>query len=99
LVLPDDQKDPRYDRDAHHAAFLAFLQFLKANLSAQTAIRVDGAWASQTSALQGMAEFGVPDMVLREDNLKFHLASLAGQIGKTRMPQDYTGFGFGDWQA
>ena len=128
LVLPDDQTDPSYDRDAHHAAFLAFLQFLKANLSAQTAIRVDAAWASQMSILKGLAEFGLPDMVLREDNLKFHLASLAGQIGKTRMPdiksktdplydklaavydpqieeaarlayaQDYTGFGFGDWQ-
>lgn len=86
LVLPEDQKDPTYDRDAHHAAFLAFLQFLKANLSAQTAIRVDNAWASQTSLLQGISEFGVPDMILREDNLRFHLATLAGQIGKTKMP-------------
>jgi len=64
LVLPDDQTDPSYDRDAHHAAFLAFLQFLKANLSAQTAIRVDAAWASQMSILKGLAEFGLPDMVL-----------------------------------
>lgn len=86
LVLPDDHKDPKYDKAAHRDAFLAFLEFLRANLSAQTAIRVDGAWASQMTILQGIAEFEMPDMLLREENLRFHLASLAGQIGKTAMP-------------
>jgi len=86
LKLPDDHRDPAYQKNDHREAFLAFLHFVKANLSSQTAIRVDGAWASQMSILQGIAEHGLPDMLLREDNLRYNLATLAGQIGKTAMP-------------
>jgi hypothetical protein len=84
--LPVSEDDPTYDDGAHHSAFLAFLKFLKGNLSGQTAIRVDGAWASQTALLQGIAGFAPLDMILREQNIRFELASLAGQIGKTSMP-------------
>lgn len=75
-----------YDLKAHRLAFLAFLRFLRNNLSAQTAVRTDAAWASQSSLLQGMAEFGVADVVARETGLRGHLAWLAGQIGRTTMP-------------
>jgi LPS sulfotransferase NodH len=87
VPLPDDPSANSYDTAAHHAAFLAWLKFLKANLGAQTALRVDGAWASQLSLLQGMTLFRMPDMILREDRLRGDLAMLAGQLGRTSMPE------------
>ena len=90
VEVPDGGAVPEtdivYDMQAHRKAFLAFLKFLRANLSAQTAIRTDAAWASQLSLLQGMAEFGVADMIAREGSLRGDLARLAGQIGRTTMP-------------
>ncbi len=87
VPLPNDPADDSYDNAAHRDAFLAWLAFLKANLNAQTALRVDGAWASQLEMLQGMSTFGVPDMILREDRLRGDLAMLAGQLGRTSMPE------------
>jgi hypothetical protein len=86
LPIPKDAPGPQYDRAAHRTAFLAFLTFLKANLAAQTSIRVDGTWATQAAVLQGLAGFAPPDLVLREDRLREDLAILAAQIGKTTMP-------------
>ena len=86
LELPDDPGDPGYDNAAHREAFGGFLRFVKANLAAQTGIRVDTAWGTQHGALQGMAEFAVPDLVLREDDLRSGLAMLAHQIGEKQMP-------------
>ena len=70
-----------YGPDAHRAAFLAFLQFLKGNLNGQTSIRVDPAWATQSSLMQGMAQFALPDMVVRAERLTEELAVLAAQVG------------------
>lgn len=90
LELPDHgampETDPNYDMAAHRTAFLSFLTFLRSNLSAQTSLRVDPAWATQLSLLQGMTEFGPPDMILREGRLRRDLALLAGQIGRKSMP-------------
>jgi hypothetical protein len=69
LPIPDDANDPSYDLSAHHDAFLAFLTFLEGNLGGQTSIRVDGAWATQTAVLQGMATIIVPQKVVHSDDL------------------------------
>jgi len=91
LPIPDEgaepETDPDYTMKAHAEAFLSWLQFLKGNLSAQTAIRVDGAWASQLTLLQGMANFGLPDMILREDRIRGDFAMLAAQLGLESMPE------------
>jgi len=84
---PAPETDAAYDMKAHRTAFLGFLKFLKGNLQAQTATRVDGSWATQLSLLQGMADFGLPDMILREDHLRVDLAMLAGQVGRETMPK------------
>ncbi|RKF16246.1 nodulation protein NodH [Roseovarius spongiae] len=81
LPIPGPGPDESWDRRAHHTAFIAFLEFLKANLRGQTSVRVDAAWASQVSVLQGMAQFVLPDMVLREEEMVLHLAALAKQAG------------------
>lgn len=83
---PFRDPDGSYDDAAHKAAFTAFLEFLQKNLTGQTAVRVDPAWASQLSLLQGMAEFGLPDMIVREERLEDDLAILCAQIGRTTMP-------------
>ena len=71
---------------AHHAAFLAFLGFLKANLAGQTAIRVDPHWATQAAVIEGMAQFGPPDVILREEDMRAGLAALARQVGYAEPP-------------
>lgn len=83
---PDLTNVSDYDVTAHAKAFLGFLNFLRNNLSAQTSIRVDPSWASQTTLLQGMAQFAVPDMVLREDDLQESLGFLARQVGVSDPP-------------
>lgn len=84
---PVPETDTAYDMAAHRTAFLSWLKFLKGNLSAQTSLRVDASWASQLSVLQGMATYGIPDMILREQDLERDLAVLAAQVGKSKMPR------------
>tara|TARA_B110000091_G_C13716710_1_gene432917 strand:- start:646 stop:891 length:246 start_codon:yes stop_codon:yes gene_type:complete len=72
---------------AHWTAFLSWLVFLKANLGGQTASRVDGSLTSQLTLLQGMTNFDVLNMILPEDRLRGDLATLAGQLGRTSMPE------------
>ncbi|SFR54817.1 LPS sulfotransferase NodH [Yoonia tamlensis] len=85
LPIPEDAADltdlTSYDNTQHRAAFLGFLQFLRQNLSGQTAIRVDPAWASQLAILQGIAAVSLPDMIFREDRLADELGCLAAQVG------------------
>jgi LPS sulfotransferase NodH len=90
LPIPkfDPLRDPDsgYDATVHKAAFTAFLGFLKKNLAGQTSLRVDPAWASQLSLLQGMADFTIPDLIVREDRMGHDLAILAAHIGRETMP-------------
>ena len=78
--LPQSGED-FIDTDAHRAAFLGFLRFIKLNLGGQTGFRVDAHWASQTAVLQGFAQFQGPDHVLREDRLAEGLRFLAAEVG------------------
>lgn len=86
VVLPNAWPDASYDRNAHYAAFAGFLRFVRANLSGQTTVRVDGNWASQAQCLQGMAEFTLPDMIVREDEMQTYLPPLAMQAGHPAPP-------------
>lgn len=78
----------RIDGDASQRrdAFLAFLRFVKANLSGQTALRTNPVWATQTALLQGVAQFAPPDLLLREDDLATGLARIAGDLGLAAPP-------------
>ena len=86
LPIPEGKPDESYDTAAHRAAFLAFLRFLRSNLSGQTSVRLDPAWASQSTLLEGMAQFALPDMIAREDRLQADLAVLASQAGLDIVP-------------
>ena len=81
LPIPGDQPGENYDVAAHRAAFVAFLEFLRANLNGQTSIRVDAHWATQAAALQGMAQFTLPDLIIREEEMGPALDRLAGEMG------------------
>lgn len=83
LPIPGQEPNESYDRAAHHAAFVAFLQFLKANLAGQTGIRVDAHWASQAQIIASFADFGSPDFILREDEMTAWLPALAMQLGQS----------------
>ncbi|WP_372836303.1 sulfotransferase family 2 domain-containing protein, partial [Puniceibacterium confluentis] len=86
LPIPETGPGPEYDLSAHRSAFTAWLTFLKANLAGQTAVRVDAHWASQAQVLQGMAEFTLPDMIIREEEMGDYLPALAMQVGHPAPP-------------
>ncbi len=83
---PDLTNTNDYDDATHKIAFLAFLRFLRNNLSGQTSIRVDPSWASQHTLLQGVTQFAIPDVLLREERLQEDLSVLADQIGAKNTP-------------
>lgn len=60
---------------------LGFLHWLKANLNAQTSLPVQPLWASQSTTLQGFAQFALPDLIAREERLGADLAYLAQSLG------------------
>lgn len=86
VPLPVGAPDPAWSVDDQRAAFLMFLGFVKGNLGGQTGIRVDPAWASQTAVIQGMAQFMLPDMIVRDAQLEQGLTALLGLIGMAPVP-------------
>lgn len=79
LPLPAGAPGPGFDTGQLHAAFLAFLRFLKLNLAGQTSVRQDQEWSSQGQHLRGIASFQSPKIVLTEDSLASGLPFLVGQ--------------------
>lgn len=77
--------DPAFDAPAAQEAFLRFSRFLKSNLSGQTSLRIDPAWASQLMGLQGFSSIAPPDFILREDEfcevLPAYLATRGINVG------------------
>ncbi|MEM9575556.1 MAG: nodulation protein NodH [Pseudomonadota bacterium] len=86
LPIPLQGPDENYDFAAHRAGFAGFLTFLKGNLSAQTAVRVDPAWCTQSRAVQDFSGFMQPDFILREDELSQMLPDLARRLGHCAPP-------------
>jgi LPS sulfotransferase NodH len=86
LPIPGQEPNENWDLAAHREAFIAFAQFVKMNLSGQTSIRVDAHWCSQSQAIANMADFALPDMVLREDQLAEMLPILALSVGCETAP-------------
>jgi len=85
VPLPEGGAGPDYGAAEHRAAFLGFLRFLAGNLGGQTSVRVDLSWASQSTLLQDMAQFAVPDLVLRAERLVDDLALLSAQMGGAKL--------------
>ncbi|MBJ3761605.1 nodulation protein NodH [Maribius pontilimi] len=87
LPIPAERIPEDWGADAHRAAFLAYLDFVKGNLGGQTSLRVAPAWATQATLVQGMGQFILPDRLLREDELPSALPALAELVGVE--PPDY----------
>ncbi|WP_299348965.1 sulfotransferase family 2 domain-containing protein [uncultured Shimia sp.] len=87
LPLPPQGVFKDYDAVGHRAAFVAFLEFLRANLAGQTSIRIDAHWASQSEILRGFADLAVPDMIIREEEMESYLPALAMQVGRMDAPE------------
>ncbi len=86
LPIPEGEPAADYDVNAHREAFTAWLDFVRANLAGQTAVRVDGHWATQAQCIQGMSEFTLPDMIIREEEMTAYLPALALQVGHPAPP-------------
>ena len=85
LPIPAELPDERYDATAHRSAFAAFLQWLHANITGQTAIRQDGHWMPQSVILEGFGGLQYPDLVLREADLPRDLPRLAEDVTGRRV--------------
>ncbi|MFT6451282.1 MAG: hypothetical protein ACJA06_000764 [Halocynthiibacter sp.] len=86
LPLPDGAPGKGYDLETHRAAFIGFAEFVKGNLGGQTSIRVDPAWSTQSETLQGISQFGLPDLVIREEDLAGDLAHMGAAVGLKKLP-------------
>jgi len=86
LPLPKSGADPTLTPNATRATFLAYLRFVRENLNGQTGMRVDPAWASQDAIVQGMAQFALPDIIMRAERLTDDLDQMARQLGKNAPP-------------
>jgi hypothetical protein len=83
LPLPEHPDDPPLSTTQLRACFCEFLKFLKFNLAGQTALRVDGDWASQSQIIQGFCKFAPPHMIVRAKTLEEDLKLLIQQVGLT----------------
>ncbi|WP_300515321.1 sulfotransferase family 2 domain-containing protein [Aliiroseovarius sp.] len=81
VPLPEHLPGDDWDRHAHRAAFLTFIDFVKKSQTGQSGIRVDASWATQSAVMQGFGQFMLPDHVLREDQLEAGLRNLAAEVG------------------
>ncbi|MFN6978727.1 MAG: nodulation protein NodH [Gemmobacter sp.] len=86
LDLPRPDRAAGMSVEAHRAAFLGFLRFVKGNIAGQTGVRIDAAWASQAAVIDGFAQTIRPDHILREDRLAAGLAFLAAEVGAAAPP-------------
>ena len=82
--LPDDTTG--LSISDHRAAFKAYLRFAGASLSGQTGLQPWPMWATQAAILDGFAQEGAPDAVLREDTLAEDLDWLARRAGHPNPP-------------
>ena len=81
IPLPDTWPCKDWSLEDQKAAFLGFLKFLSGNLGGQTALRVDNTWATQTVLLSAIAQFAVPDRIVRENQMAEELARLSTEVG------------------
>lgn len=82
LGVPETMPDDSYDAAAHKAAFKQYLEFVKANLAGQTAIRQDGYWSTQASIVTGFGVLALPDVILRESDIAEDLPAFAKKVGR-----------------
>lgn len=81
LDLPPPDRLHRLSAEEQSEAFGKFLTFLRGNLAGQTSVRIDAAWASQSTVIQGFGSHVIPDLILREDLLEQGLGFLALETG------------------
>ncbi len=80
--IPPPEGMAAYDLAAHRAGFLAFLQFVKANLAGQTGIATAPAWASQTRLIEGASAEAPIHRLLHVHELGAALPALGGALGR-----------------
>jgi hypothetical protein len=79
IKLPKDGESP--DIPTQKAGFLAFLRFLKLNLTNQTSLRIDPIWASQTAIMEGAASVLMSGHIVHESQLAPGIAYLETILG------------------
>lgn len=85
VEIPQDPSE--MDDDARRAAFKGFLRFLGANLSGQTALRVDPLWASQAAVIEGATHVSPIHRLIREADAETALGEIEADLGL--VPQPY----------
>ncbi len=81
ISLPREYGSEGLSNEAAHHLFLAYLKWLKMNLTGQTSLRTDPAWSSQLSLIQGFCTIAPPQRIFREAHLPFELSKMAQSLG------------------
>ncbi len=81
VPLPEIYRQEDFGNQALHDAFLAFLKWLRGNLTGQTSLRIDPSWCSQLAMVQGFASVVPPKHIFHEETLARDLAVFAGGFG------------------
>jgi LPS sulfotransferase NodH len=70
----------------HHAAFMAYLGFVKANLNGQTALPIRPVWASQSRLIEAISAQCPLHRLIREEHLQDELPQIAVGLGQALPP-------------
>ncbi|MAQ36382.1 MULTISPECIES: nodulation protein NodH [Thioclava] len=79
--LPIPKEGQSIAQGDYAEALIAFLGWLKSNLANQTSLPVNTLWATQSAALQGIGQFALPDLLVREERIAEDFAYLANMAG------------------
>ncbi|MGA0370797.1 MAG: hypothetical protein ACO3L5_03245 [Paracoccaceae bacterium] len=66
-MVPLVNRDNDLKSFQYKEAFLRFLKFLQSNLAGQTTVQVHPLWASQANIVAGLANFALPDFIIRSN--------------------------------
>jgi len=85
--LPSAQDDlPHWGVAQHRAAFLGYLEFVKANLNGQTALPIRPVWASQARLIEGISAQCPLHRLIQEAHLPEELPLLGKAFGQELPP-------------
>ena len=83
LTLPSEPAAlTDWDPGEHRAAFLGYLEFVKANLNGQTALPIRPIWASQARLVEGISAQCPLHRLIREEDLTRDLPDLGRALGQ-----------------
>ncbi|MEM9754338.1 MAG: nodulation protein NodH [Pseudomonadota bacterium] len=81
VPIPEAWPEADYDTQAHRAAFGAWLEVAALAIAGQASFATPRGWSGQHATLQSLADFTLPDRIIRAASLPRDLADIAADLG------------------